>query len=261
MKALNSFGVSGTTTRVGMGVLAIAAILFLMSPLTVFAAGTTVTVNLSSTQLNVGQPLTISGAVSPAPPTGSALTVTTTNPSGQTVDISPVNINSGSYSYTYTTGGSSNWVNGTYTVTATYKDSSGVVTTGTHTFIVGTITTTATSGGSGGVTTTIYDSTTVTVMSTIVQQTTVTVSGGQTTTTLQGGQTTTTLQGGQTTTTLQGGQTTVTVSGGQTTTTVVAQTTVTQAYSGSNNGVYVGAAGVVIAIIAGALAALALRKK
>lgn len=241
MKTLNSFGVS-RTTQIGMSVLVIAAILFLMSPLSVFAAGTTVAVNVSSSQINSGQPITISGTVSPAPSSGSAVTVSTANPNGQVVDISPVTVNSGSFSYTYTTGGSSNWVNGTYTVTVTYKDNSGVVTTGTQTFKVGTTSgTTSNTGSSGSVTTVFYNvTTTVSAQTTVTQQVQTTVTQQIQTTVVQ--------------------QNTVTQQQ-QTTVTQQMQTTVFQAYTGSDTGTYVGAAGVVIAIVAGALAALALRKK
>ena len=73
---------------------------------------------------------TISGTVSPAPTQADQMGITVKNPSGQTVDIASVPVNSGSFTYSTATGGTSAWVTGTYTITAT--DSYGA--TGTTSF-------------------------------------------------------------------------------------------------------------------------------
>jgi hypothetical protein len=78
------------------------------------------------------QSYTIAGAVSPAPGQPDNAFITVKNPSGTTVDAASVAVSAstGDFSYSTAVGGSSSWVTGTYTITAT--DSYGA--TGTTTF-------------------------------------------------------------------------------------------------------------------------------
>ena len=75
---------------------------------------------------------TISGTVSPAPGQADSAFISVTNPAGATVDAGsvPVSASAGTFSYSTAVGGSSLWITGTYTITAT--DSYGA--TGTTTF-------------------------------------------------------------------------------------------------------------------------------
>jgi hypothetical protein len=64
-----------------------------------------------------GAVMIISGGVSPPPSGPSNVTVSITGPQGVVaVATNPVSITNGSYSYHLVTGGSSEWVSGTYTV-------------------------------------------------------------------------------------------------------------------------------------------------
>lgn len=78
------------------------------------------------------QSYTIAGTVSPAPGVADNVFITVKNPSGTTVDAASVSVtpSTGAFTYSTATGGSSYWVSGTYTITAT--DSYGA--TGTTTF-------------------------------------------------------------------------------------------------------------------------------
>jgi len=78
------------------------------------------------------QSYTIAGTVSPAPGVADNVYITVKNPSGATVDAASVSVtpSTGAFTYSTATGGTSYWVTGTYTITAT--DSYGA--TGTTTF-------------------------------------------------------------------------------------------------------------------------------
>jgi hypothetical protein len=221
----------------GISVLAIAAILlFSFAPFFSFAAGTTVTVQTSQTSYpnaTTGSQIPINGTVSPAPGVaGYSVTIEVTNPSGlYFVASAPVNGTTGTFGYTLVTGSPSNlWGNGTYTVTAVYAVSTTSPTyTGSTTFTYGefasTTSSSSSSGSSSGVATTIITS----VVTTIVQN--------------------------EQTTTVVTSATTVNLG-----TTIVSATTTTVQAAATTLGETLGAVGIVIAIIAGGIAAMALRK-
>jgi methyl-accepting chemotaxis protein len=111
----------------------LAAILLVLPLATVYAAGTiTFTSPASGTSLKGTQSYTIAGTISPAPGQLDNVFITVKNPNGNTVDAAnvPANPTTGAFSYNTATGGSSQWVSGTYTITAT--DSYGA--TGSTTF-------------------------------------------------------------------------------------------------------------------------------
>jgi hypothetical protein len=105
----------------------------LVSPMVAFAAGSiTFTSPASGTTYKGTQSYSITGAVSPIPTQADNVFVTVKNPSGTTVDAASVSVSlsTGTFDYATATGGSANWVSGTYTITAT--DSYGA--TGSTTF-------------------------------------------------------------------------------------------------------------------------------
>ncbi len=92
------------------------------------AAGTTITLSPDhpSYQAVSGTQITIRGIVSPAPGiSGTNATVSVTNPNGVelTLNNDPVNANTGAFNNTIITGSSATWINGTYTVSATWAAS------------------------------------------------------------------------------------------------------------------------------------------
>jgi len=213
----------------GIGILVV--FLFLV-PLVSHAAGTSVTVATDKSYYAGAATITVSGTVTPAPGvSGTNVAISITSPNGQLAGVNQFSVNSGTgaYSGTFVAGGALWSVNGTYTVSANYNGA-----TATNQFQYGNVTT-----SSGSATTT-----TLIVSSIITQQTTVTVSGGAVTTTV--------VQAPVTTTVVQAQQTTVTQQ---------IQTTVTESAASDTTGIVVGAIGVVIAIIAGALSVVALRRK
>jgi hypothetical protein len=130
-----------------ISVVALAAFLFL-SPLAVVAAGATVTVKTDQSSYSGAQSITVFGTVSPTPSSSSYIVINAKNPSGAVVlsGESSVSTTDGSYSESFVTGGSPNWVAGTYTVNATYSFN-GVSGSGTTTFTY--TPTSSSSGGSG----------------------------------------------------------------------------------------------------------------
>jgi hypothetical protein len=229
MQALNSLG--NTRRALFMAGVGMLLAFLLLAPLAAHAASTTVTVSTDKSYYAGTATVTVSGAVTPAPGvSGTNVAFSVVAPNGATVGAGQlaVGATTGAYSGTFVTGGTLYSVNGTYTVNVNYNGA-----TASSTFQYGNVTT---SGGSG---------TTTTVMVT----TTVIVNSATTTTVISNVQTTVTQQT-QTTITQQ-------FSSG-TTTTIMATTTVSQ--TGTDTGTIVGAVGVVIAIVAGALAIVALRK-
>ncbi|MHB2036687.1 MAG: hypothetical protein ACYCPW_08105 [Nitrososphaerales archaeon] len=266
MKTLNSVHSRGMAAKIGgMGVLAIAAILLLsFAPFFSFAATPTVTVQPSAASYpaTVGTQIPISGVVTPAPgAAGYSVTVEVTNPSGLfTVQSASVDPTTGAYSTTFVSGTPGQlWGNGTYTVTAVYATSAnGPTYTATNTFTYGTFTTTTTSNtGTGSTSNT--GGTTTTIITTIISATTVT----QVTTVNVG---TTVIGSGATVinsgTIVNSGTTTIVSGSGTTVTSLINSGTTTTVNNGGSNGtaLAIGAVGLVVAIIAGALAAMALRK-
>ncbi|MGH2639187.1 MAG: hypothetical protein ACRDF4_07920 [Rhabdochlamydiaceae bacterium] len=250
MKTLNSVHSRGMTAAIGgTGVLAIAAILLLsFAPFFSFAAGTTVAVQTSASSYPAppggGEKIPINGTVSPAPgATGYSISLTVTNAAGlYFVASTPVNGTTGAFSYTLVTGTTNGlWDNGTYTVTGIYSTNINSPTvTGSTTFAYGTFTTTSTSSSSSSSSSSCGCGTTV--VTTIDSITTVYAG-------------TTTVVNSGTTTVINSGTTTVVNSG-----TTVTQITTVSAGGNSSLGEALGAVGVVVALIAGGLAALALRK-
>jgi len=115
--------------------LALAALLAVSAPAMVFAAGTSTIQFISpvpGATITGTQSYTIAGYVTPAPGVADNVFIEVKNPSGVVVDAAsvPVNSSTGAFSYQTAAGGSSNWIVGTYTITA--NDSYGA--TGTVTF-------------------------------------------------------------------------------------------------------------------------------
>ena len=196
MNTLKSNNRGMAVSIAGVSVLAIAAILLLSAPFISFAAGETVTVN--ATAQYQGQ-VSISGVVSPTPSSGTAVAISVSDPNGVQVAANTVLLNStGGFSYSFAAG--SSWVNGTYTVVATWAQSSvSSPVSGITTFTYGKATTTTTqTSGQTGVTTTVFYNATTTVVAqtttTVVQQTTVTMQPVTSVTTVQQNSTTTVVQ-------------------------------------------------------------------
>jgi len=258
----------------GVSALAIAAIFLLsFAPFISFAAGSTVTVQSSAASYPTavaGTSIPITGIVTPAPGVaGYSVTVELSNPSGLFIAQSgQVNPTTGAYNTTFVSGTpAALWGNGTYTVTAVYATSAqSTPVTGSATFTYGSFATSTTtsstsSTGSTGSSTSIKTITTV-VNFTTKFTTTVVTTISQATTVTQGGTTLTSIitQGGTTLTSIitQGG-TTIT-QGGTTLTSIITQGGTTVTSGNSTTAEAIGAVGVVIAIIAGAIAVMALRK-
>jgi|SRR5579875_2152596 len=233
MNTLNSMVYTRRALSVtGVGVL---LALLLLVPLASYAAGS-VTVQTDKSSYSGNTTMTVSGVVTPAPGSGTQVALSITSPSGAVIDATNAAVNgaTGAYSTTFTLGGPSYTVNGTYTVTATAGNGA----TNSATFTYGC------SGCSPSVTSTQSGScacTATTIVTTIVTTVEVTTTVNQATTVTQA----------FTTTVAQTNNVITTISQGFTTTVMQADTT----------GTTVGAIGVVIAIVAGALAALALRKR
>jgi len=214
-------------------------------PLFSFAATSTVTVqtNYATYPGVAGTPVAISGAVSPAPGTsGYAVTLEINTTQGLlAVYSASVNSASGAYSYTMTTGYAANgWINGTYVITAVYATSpNGPTYKGSTTFQYGSTTTsTATSTNP---TTTSATATTVTT----------TVTSTLSTTTTQTATSSITVTGPTVTNTVP-----TTVSTTVTGPTVTSTTTVSSA-----TWLYVGIAGILVAVIVGAGAAVMMMRR
>jgi hypothetical protein len=262
MNSLNS--VVDTRRAVAMTGVGLLITFLLFAPLFASATSYQLSVTTDKAVYNPGATITISGAVTPAPPSGTYVTISITSPLKALADHLSAPVGSdGTYSGTSVASGT-NWaVGGIYTVTAVWAAN---VTGPAYTQITSfklNVTTPTTSVP--GITTTVFYNVTTTVVqqttTTVAQQTTTTVAQQTTTTVAQ--QTTVTAQ----TTVTQQATTTVVA---QTTTTVNAQTTTTQVNNFSttvtdtaaaNTALVVGIVGVVIAIIAGVIAFMALRRK
>jgi len=229
---------------ISITVLAIALILAISMPLFSFAAASTVTVqtNFATYPGVAGTPIVISGTISPAPGTsGYSVTLEINTTQGLlAVYSTSVNGANGAYSYTMTTGYAANgWITGTYIITAVYATSAnGPTYTGSATFQYGSATTSTTTTST---TTSSATATTVT--------TTVTSTVGTTQTTTQTA--TSSITGPTVTTTVP-----TTVS-----TTVTAPTVTTTTTVSSATWLYVGIAGILVAVIVGALAAVMMMRR
>jgi len=113
----------------------------IFTPLVAHAAGSiTFSSPASGAAYKGTQSYSITGVITPAPGVADSAFITVKNPSGQTVDATSASVNpsTGGFTYNTATGGSSNWVTGTYTISAT--DSYGATGSTTYTY-------TAPSGG------------------------------------------------------------------------------------------------------------------
>ncbi len=223
----------------GLCAVAIAAVLFLTTPLRPFAAtGTTVSVSAIATYKGT---VSINGTVSPAPGVGSQVSITTKNPNGTAVDanVAAVNPYTGGFNYSFPAGGTVSWINGTYTVSAVWAASAnGSTYTGTATFQYG-----------AGPATTASTSSSSSISSPVITATTIYVNNGSTTTVFIKSATTTTIF-------VNNGTTTTIISSGGVTTVY----SVTTVVSPDTTALTIGIVGIVIAIIATGLSATALRR-
>jgi hypothetical protein len=116
----------------------------IFTPLVAHAAGSiTFSSPTSGAAYKGTQSYSITGVINPAPGVADSAFITVKNPSGQTVDATSASVNpsTGGFTYATATGGSANWVTGTYTIAAT--DSYGATGTTTFTYTAaGTATTT-----------------------------------------------------------------------------------------------------------------------
>jgi hypothetical protein len=108
------------------------AMALVLSPMVASAATGSITFTspASGASYSGTQSYTISGTISPAPTQADQVYLNVKNPSGQTVDVASVSVSNGAFSYSTATGGTSAWITGTYTISA--SDSYGA--TGTTTF-------------------------------------------------------------------------------------------------------------------------------
>jgi trimeric autotransporter adhesin len=115
----------------------------IFTPLVAHAAGSiTFSSPASGSAYKGTQAYTITGVINPAPGVADSAFITVKNPSGQTVDATSASASpsTGSFTYNTATGGSSNWVTGTYTITATDSYGATGSTTFTYTAVGGTTT-------------------------------------------------------------------------------------------------------------------------
>ena len=158
------------TTRT-IATIALAAFLVL-GPALASGATRSMTLTPNSSSYSGQATITVTGTISPAPTiANTAVVVTTKGPAGA-VDIGEavVATGTGAFTYVYVSGGSANWVTGTFTVNGTWGaqgDTASAITTFTYTAGqngggVVTVTTTTTS------TTTVFSTTTVAAATTTV---------------------------------------------------------------------------------------------
>jgi len=110
---------------------ALCAALFVLSPLA-FAAANTISVSTGASSYSGSQAISIVGTATPAPVSGSQILIEVSNPSSTVVFADSVapSPTTGAFSDSFGAGGSSAWVTGTYTVTASLTG----YTAGTYTF-------------------------------------------------------------------------------------------------------------------------------
>jgi len=154
-----------TTTQIGRRaailVVAILSLAFLFAPafpmLASHAAGT-ITVTTDKTSYSANATYVVSGTVSGANATGTAVSIVVTNSLNQVADQNIANVINGAYTVTLHAGGSAAWTTGTYTVTASWAPGVGSSVSSTTTFTYTAAVGTTSSGGGGGGTTTIINS-------------------------------------------------------------------------------------------------------
>jgi prefoldin subunit 5 len=136
-----------TITTIAAGLL---AAFLILSPAFASAATTyTLTVQTTNTSYTAGQSVTVTGTVTPAPGAGTEVGIQVSNPLSTLVSTAAATVNgaTGAYSWSFTSGSSSSWPTGTYTVKATWAlTATSTVYTASGTF--GFTGTTTTTGGS-----------------------------------------------------------------------------------------------------------------
>ncbi len=163
------------------------AALLILSPVFASAQTTyTITVGTNNTIYGGTQVGLVTGTISPGPGTGTAASLQITNPSGTLVFEDAVVVSAtGSFNDSFTMGANSNWVAGTYTLTASWSPSISVTpitataqftytpsstsSTATTTATPATVTQTITTTATLPVTTTTTSTATQTVISTTTQ--------------------------------------------------------------------------------------------
>jgi len=207
--------------------------LICLTPLASHAASSAVTIKTNQSSYPAGtETITVSGNVTPVPgQSGTFVAISITSPNGALTDANQFSVSptTGAFNGTFTTGGPTYNVQGTYTIKAVYNNA-----TASEIFQYGNTTTSSSSSQASGTATT----TTVAVTTTVVSQVQTTVTQAQATTVTQ----------------VQQQQTTVTSQ-------VNYVTTVSASAGSSSTALAVGAVGVVIAIIASVLAVMAMRRK
>ncbi len=99
----------------------LAAFLILSPVMAIAATSYTLSVSTDKSSYSTGGAGTITFTVTPTPGSGTSVGLTITNPNGAEVFTDSAIVSAtGSATDTFTTGGSSNWISGTYTVTATW---------------------------------------------------------------------------------------------------------------------------------------------
>ncbi len=202
-----------------------------LTPPAAHAASSTVTILPNNSSYSVGATITVNGTVSPAPAVnGTNVAVIILSPSGATADANQFTINptTGAYSGTFVTGGPTYSTQGQYKITANYNGA-----TQSATVQYGNATQTTSRAANG---------TTISSVTTIVTSIVTTIT-----------------QGGTTTTVLNNQQGTTVTSVVNSITTIVSS--ITNGGSNGSTALAVGAVGVIIAVIAGVLAVMAMRKK
>ena len=136
------------------------------------------TIDVSATAAYGGS-VSVTGTIIPNPGSNQEVDIAVNNPSGVNVlnSVVPVNGANGAFTYLSAVGGSSAWINGTYSVTVTWGTLTTTYTNHT-TFQYGTVGTTTTSSSvqsTATVTTTVTSTTTTTTVSTTTQLSVVTV--------------------------------------------------------------------------------------
>src|SRR5438105_1425076 len=82
----------------------------------------TISIKADKSSYSGNQTIALSGLVSPSPSGDTGSVISIKNPGGIVVDIAsvPVNASTGAYSHVAVAGGTANWMDGNYTVTASW---------------------------------------------------------------------------------------------------------------------------------------------
>jgi len=156
----------------------------LLAASAVSAVTYTITVQTDASSYSGAQTVRVSGTVSPAPGPGTAAFLKVLNPNNSPVAVGGPSVDgtSGAYQYSFVTGGSSNWIVGTYVINATWGSSGPVVFSTARFNYSPSVTTTTTSSQTSTTSTPSTVTSTVTVTSTSTSISTATVTTATTTT-------------------------------------------------------------------------------